>query len=58
MMDRTATARMEQVVKIVRFSFKVVADGSTCLAYYSLLVRSKTFANAFKELSSASRTNS
>ena len=48
---------MEEGVKIV--CFKVVPDGNTCLPYYALLVeKSKTFANAFEELSSASRINS
>ena len=53
-MDRTVTARMEEGIKIV--SFKVITDGNTCLPNYALLVeRSKTSANAFKVLSSASR---
>ena len=44
---------------IIYCSFKVGADGNTCLPYYLLLMeRSKTFANAFEELSSASRINS
>ena len=51
--DLTATAMMEEGVKIV--SFKVNADGRQYVpASYALLVeRSKTFANAFEELSSA-----
>ena len=56
--DQTATARMNKGVKRVTF-FRIVADGNTSLPYYALPAeRSKTFANAVEDSSSADRDDS